>query len=314
MTEVLAPLSRRHSKLVAIAAAVSLIRDGMTVAVGGIHSNNSPMALVREMVRQAPRGLRLIPNVSAGVPADLLIGAGLVDRVVDCYIGLEDLGLARNFRRAVEEGRLVVEEADEPSLIGGLMAGAADQPFYALPKGHGALSNARLNPELRRVLDPYTGEDVFVAPSIQPDVAVIHAAQADCLGNARLLGSVVGDLLIARASATVIVSAEEIVSPEDIVASPTATTIPEFMVDAVVHAPYGAHPTSCHGVYIHDEPALVAYRDTPVQEYIDSYIRGVDEWGYLERFGVRRLLELRQNPTWTSLGVRAGDEKVTAQR
>jgi glutaconate CoA-transferase, subunit A len=311
MTEIIVADEKRRSKLTPLAEAVSVITDRMTLAVGGIHSNNSPMALVREIVRQAPRGLRLVPNVSAGVPADLLIGAGLVEKVICCYIGLEDLGLARNFRCAVERGELEVEEADEVYLIGGLMAGAADQPFYALPKGHGALSDATLNPGFQKVPDPYTGDDTYVAPAIQPDVAIIHAAQADRFGNARLFGSVVGDYLIARASAHVIVSAEEIVSAEDIVSAPKSTTVPEFMVDAVVHCPYGAHPTSCHGMYLHDESALVEYRDTPVDEYVDSYIRGVDEWAYLEKFGVKRLLELRQNPMWATRSSLADNQKAS---
>jgi glutaconate CoA-transferase subunit A len=311
MTEIVVAKEKRASKLMPLAEAVGLVRDGMTLAVGGIHSNNSPMALVREIVRQAPRGLRLVPNVSAGVPADLLIGVGLVEKVVDCYIGLEDLGLARNFRRAVERGELEVEEADEVYLIGGLTAGAADQPFYALPKGHGALSNVMLNPGFQKVRNPYTGDDTYLAPAIQPDVAIIHAAQADRFGNARLGGSVVGDYLIARASAKVIVSAEEIVSPEDIVSTPKGTTVPEFMVDAVVHCPYGAHPTSCHGMYLHDEAALVEYRDTAIDEYVDSYIRGLDEWAYLEKFGVKRLLELRQDPLWTTSPSHANDRKAS---
>jgi glutaconate CoA-transferase, subunit A len=296
MTEIVVGTENRRSKLTSLSGAVKVIQDGMTLALGGIHSNNSPMALVREIVRQAPKGLRLIPNVSAGVPADMLIGVGLVEKVVACYIGLEDLGLARNFRRAVEGGDLEVEEADEPYLIGGLMAGAADQPFYAFPKGHGSLSNALLNPNFRKIRDPYTGDEAYLAPAIQPDVAIIHAAQADRFGNARLYGSVVGDYLIARASAHVIVSAEEIIETEDIVAAPKATTVPEFMVDAVVHAPYGAHPTSCHGVYLHDEPALIEYRDTPIDDYVAAYIHGQDEWTYLERIGARRLLQLRQSP------------------
>ena len=250
--------------------------------------------------------------MSAGLPADLLIGAGLVDSVVACYVGLEDLGLARNFRRAVEQGRLAVEESDEPTLIGGLMAGAADQPFYALPKGHGALSNVQLNDDLKRIEDPYGTGAIYLAPAIQPDVAIIHAAQADVYGNARLLGSVVGDYLIARASAHVIVTAEEIVNPEAIVAAPKATTVPEFMVDAVVHQPYGAHPTSCHGVYLHDEPALTEYRDSPVEDYMDKYVVGRTEWDYLEQFGVQRLVELRQNPAWTE-GFANSDQEAKAR-
>ncbi len=311
MTEVVVPSDRRQSKLVTLTEAVSVLRDGMTLAVGGIHSNNSPMALVREIVRQRPKQLRLVPNVSAGMPADLLIGAGLVEKVIDCYIGLEDLGMARNFRRAVELGDLEVEEADEVYLIGGLMAGAADQPFYALPKGHGALSDARLNPGFQTICNPYTGEEVYLAPPIQPDVAIIHAAQADKFGNARLHGSVVGDYLIARASAHVIVSAEEIISTEEIVAAPKATTVPEFMVDALVYCPYGAHPTSCHGVYLHDEQALLEYRDTPIEDYVAAYIGESDEWAYLQKFGVRRLLELRQNPAWTASGGTLADEEAS---
>jgi glutaconate CoA-transferase subunit A len=299
MMDITVPPERRASKLISIEAAVGTVLSGMSVAVGGIHSNNSPMALVREVVRQHPDNLRLIPNVSAGLPADLLIGAGLVKHVLACYVGLEDLGLARNFRRAAEDGSIEIEEADEPYFIGGLAAGATDQPFYVMPKGHGALSDAQLNPLFRQVIDPYTGDEVYVTPAIQPDVALIHVGQADLFGNCRCLGSETQDYLLARAASHVIVSAEEIVSPYDIVTAPKSTTIPYFMVDAVVHCPYGAHPNSCHGVYFHDEATLYEYRDLAIETYLDKYVHSNDHWSYLDKFGVKRLMALRQNEFWT---------------
>lgn len=290
-------VAERKSKVVSLEEAAAIIGNGMMVAFGGIHQHNGPIAIIHEIIRRGVKHLSLVPNASAGIPADILIGAGCVDLVYDCYVGMEELGLAPNFRRAFQEGRIKVKELDEPSLVCGLRAGAADLPFYVLPKGHGAISISKLNPDFKLITDPYTGEEVYAIPPIQPDVGLIHVAQCDPYGNARILGSIVADQLLAKASNRVIITAEEIIDVEETKADPKRTTIPGFMVDMVVHVPYGAHPTSCHGVYFQDDEHLAFYKSTPIDDYLNKYVLGVtDHYEYLEKIGIRKLLGLRQNP------------------
>lgn len=109
------------------------------------------------------------------------------------------------------------------------------------------------------VRDPYSGADVLVIPPIRPDVALIHVEEADEDGDLRIHGSPYEDLLLAKASARIIATAERIMPRTDFVAQPELTALPGFLVDLVVEAPRGAWPTSCAGYYDYDANYLSAY-------------------------------------------------------
>ncbi|MFT3872385.1 MAG: CoA-transferase [Nocardioides sp.] len=284
----------RTSKLTSIEDAAALIGDGTTLALGGIHAHNGPMALIREIIRQGPRELTLIPNVSAGMPAELLIAANLVKTVYACYVGLEHHGLAPAFRKAGQERTIEIRDSDEPFQVYGMKAGAATLPFMPFPFGHEAVDVTRLNPDdYRTVTDPFTGREVVVCRPLQADFGLIHVQKADVYGNVQIEGSVVGDSLIARSSTHVIVTAEEIIPLEETQRNPKLTTIPGFFVDSVVHAPYGAHPTSSHGRYRTDEDHIEIYKALGAEAYLDEWIRQrPTNDDYLDKVGARQLISL----------------------
>ena len=127
----------------------------------------------------------------------------------------------------------------------------------------------------KTVKDPYTGAELYAIPAIRPDWAIIHVQEADVLGNARIYGSPYWDLVMSRAAARVILTAERILSTEELARLPELTRIPHFLVAAVVHAPEGARPTSCHPYYGIDEEGVRAYlaaADTPeaLRRYLDA--------------------------------------------
>jgi glutaconate CoA-transferase subunit A len=287
---------RREEKVGTLEEAVGLIKNGDMLAFGGIHSHNGPMALIRQMIRSGIKDLHAIGNVSAGMPADILIGGGCVDTFTVCYVGLEHLGFAPRFRKAAEERKIKIIDGDEIYYVLGLKAGAVGLPFVPHPPGHEARDNPKFESTYARTTDPYTGREVIVSPAIAPDVGIIHAAQCDPFGNVVHLGSVVADDLIAKASARTIVTTEEIVPLDSIKRDPKRTSIPGHYVDLVVEVPYGAHPLSCHGVYNHDEPHIVEYRDADIDAYLQEYVFGVeDHFAYLEKFGIERLMALRES-------------------
>jgi glutaconate CoA-transferase subunit A len=284
----------RTSKIVSLREAISSVEDGSSVAIGGIHAHNGPMAAVREIIRQRKRDLTLIPNVSAGLPVDALIGAGCVKTVYATYVGLEHLGLAPQFRKAAEAGTIQIKDVCEPFTIYAMKAGAASLPFMPFPRGHQAFDNAAINSDYRTVIDPYTGDEVLVVPPLRPDVGLIHATKCDPYGNVQIIGSVVQDDLIARSSNLTIVTTEEVVDFADTTRHPKVVTIPGFLVDMVVHVPMGAHPTAMHGCYQYDEPAIIDYRDCEIGAWLDRYIYAVeDHAAYLDLFGGERLSALR---------------------
>lgn len=249
------------SKVASISDAVhNLVPEDGVVAIGGMHLHNNPMAIVNEIVRQQKRVGRLVTSPSAALAADVLIGAGLVEEIATSYVGFEHLGLAPCFRRAAEAGTLRVANLCEASITHALHAGAAGMTFAVLPRGLELADVWRSNPaDYRMITDPFTGSPVLAVRAICPDVAIIHAAEADERGTAWLAGAVFTDRLMAMAAQEVIVQVERVVPSEALEGRPAGSTLPGFLVNAVVEAPGGCRPTASHGNYGYDEVALKEY-------------------------------------------------------
>src|SRR5215212_6817335 len=149
------------------------------------------------------------------------------------------------------------------TLVAGLRAASYGVPFQPVGGVHGS-DLARVN-GWRTLRDPYgSGKDVYVIPAIAPDVAVIHAAEVDEEGNARVYGSPFWDHPLTRAAKRVLITTERLVPTDTLRAQPELTLVPGFMVEAVAVVPRGAWPGSMHGVYDVDYPAVEAYlRDAP---------------------------------------------------
>jgi glutaconate CoA-transferase subunit A len=290
---------KRKSKLCSAAQALAGVEDGDKVIAAGAHFNNTPMALVRELIRRKVKALEVIPTPATGMWVDMLIGAGAVARVHVSYIGMEFLGLAPNFRRAVEQATITIEERDESTVFHGLRAAGSGLPFVVLPPIHKLTDLPRVSPEIyKEIRDPFTGELAIAIPPLAPDIALIHFAKCDEYGNGVSLGGRHMEDVVAKASRRVVVSAEEIVTTEEISAAPTHTTLPGVLVDAVVHAPYGAYPGTCPGRYGYDRQHLEYYyelaRKGQTQAYLDQYVYGAQgDSALLKSISPERLTELR---------------------
>lgn len=246
------------TKQIPLEDAVALVPSGCTLALGGLTLYRRPMAFTRALIRHfhatgAPADLTLLA-FTAGLESDLLVGSGMVACVRTCYFGLESFGLAPMFTYLANRGEIAIMEESEASLALGLRANLAGIGFMPGRAWRGT-DLPRLRPDVRTVVDPYTGEELTAFPAIHPDVAVIHALQADPEGNALIGGNKGVDEELSLAARTVIVTVEEIV-PEldraDLVAP---------CVHALVHTPRGAAPTSCHPLYPLDGHALLDYTE-----------------------------------------------------
>jgi glutaconate CoA-transferase subunit A len=250
-------MSRRSGpKVTTLSEAVAAIDDSSQVALGGNTVHRHPGAAVHEMVRQEKRKLTII-KTAGGYDVDVLVGTGCVERLVVAYVGFENLqGLAPQFRAAVEQGRVQLEEQTCPTVIAGLRAAAQGVPFMPIA----GMSGTDLVPgRFRSVLNPYGEGSVVTVPAIWPDWAIIHAQEADAQGNVRIHGTLFEDVLMAKAARHVLVTCERLVDSETFTAHPELTSIPAFEVDLVVEAPGGAWPASCAGYYDVDETYLAAY-------------------------------------------------------
>ncbi len=246
-------------KFVSIEAAAALVPNGATLALGGLSMNASPMAFVRELVRQQKKDLTVVAIVN-GMAVDWLVAAGCVRRVISGLVSFEGMGLAPNFRHAVEAGSVSLDEYSEYLLIARLRAAATHLPFIPTKAGLGTDILA-LHPDTTRLEhDPVSGTPYVACTPLPVDVAVVHAHAADEAGNVRVDPKLIWmDNEIVNAAATTIMTVEEIVAHERFVAEPERTTWPRFMVDQVAVVPWGAYPTSCYPRYTHDKEFFSGY-------------------------------------------------------
>src|SRR3954447_7705706 len=286
-TNVINVTPERTSKLMEPEEAVSrLIPDrSPSIWIGGMHMHNVPMALVREIIRQGKRFDTLYAGPSTSLASELLMGAGLVDRVVCAYIGYEQLGLAPVFRRMVESGSStpIIVEVDAGSLTLALQAGAWGQLFAPLPPGIGVTDLPRISTGFyKTVTDPFTGDETYAVQAIRPSVALIHCQQADEYGNGIYKGSQFNDRLIAMAADTVLMQVENVVDNNQIIKYPLQTGIPATRTKAVVQVNFGCHPTSSHRFYNYDDVHLRLYLKAATTEqgfadYMRTYVTGPDD-------------------------------------
>ncbi len=293
-------MMERTSKQAQAQDALAWLRDGAIVAIGGSLFHNKPMSLVREIARRGVRDLVVVAVTQASIDVDLLVAAGCVAEVRVPYLGLEHHGLALNFRRHAATGRIRVWDCDETQVIAGMEAAAKNLPSGWTKTGVGT-DLPQSNPDLKAVTDPFTGEPMIAVPAIQPDVALLHATRGDRWGNLAYAGYPFSDVLIAEAThrcgGKVIASVDELVPASEFAADPFYADIAHILVDAVVEAPWGAHPCSSHGNYQYDDAHLERYQqharageDAMAQWLAEHVTAPPTHDAYLDRFLTPTLL------------------------
>ena len=268
------PEGNRAGKVVPLEALADLVQDGDTLALGGGWFANHPMAAVRQLIRAGRRDLHAM-TVVGSVDIDLLIGAGALGRLSFSMVTLEAFGLAPNFRRAVEAGKLPFTEYTGLGLLIGLEASGRGVPYLPYRGPFGSDLPAHYPEIYRTVACPFTGEELTAVRAVQPDVAVVHALRADREGNAQWDGTSGPDVEMAKAARRVIVTCEEIVPREVVVATAHMTKLPGYYVTAVIKAPFGAHPTSHIPAYALDAWELMAYSSAAADDSYDAYVERI---------------------------------------
>ena len=267
------------------------VRDGDVIALQNMATQAAPMASVRELIRQEKRDLGLVVLVG-GIAVDWLSAAGCIDRLTGAAVSMEQFGLCQQYRAAVEDGQIRVEELSETALNSRLGAGARNLPFLPT-RGLIGTDLIEGNDNLVLVDDPFGGQPVVACRALVPDVALVHAHRADAAGNVQYEPTVLWpDIgIMPKAAERVVVTAEEIVPSDVLRRRPDRTVLPGFAGDAVVEVPYGAHPTSFFPRYsydgsLHAEWAKVARDDEAAAAFLDRYVRDPNgHVDYLEAVG-----------------------------
>jgi glutaconate CoA-transferase subunit A len=252
-------------KQITLAEAVAQVQPGFTLGLGGNMLYRRPVAFVCELLRQPPADLTVL-GFTVGYEADLLVGAGCVSRTRTCYFGLEAFGFAPMFTEAANRGAIQIIEETEASLAYGIRATLAGVGFMPSTAWIGT-DLFKLRPDVKTITDPYSGRELVAFPAIHCDVAVIHALVADRHGNARLNKNLGIDPELAALAQYTIITAEEVV---DTLTSDVQ--IPGPLVDAVVHTPRGAWPTSCYPDYPVGGGELLRYIDACGNGQFHAYL------------------------------------------
>jgi glutaconate CoA-transferase subunit A len=258
------------------------------------------MALLLEVLRRRPSGLTLSRNLMC-YEGDLFMVAGAAEAVVTSWMGIGlPWAVSRTLRQCVESGHVRFEEWSHLALGLRYRAGAMGVPFLpALTM----LGSDLMEAAGAKTMDcPFTGEKLCLVPALFPDVALIHVHRADRYGNGQIDGYAHMDADIVRAARAVIVSAEEIVEPEQLREHAEATVIPFFAVDAVVAAPFGSYPHECWARYHADFDAIGEYGQAVAERGAEATGEFLERWvwtpatfaDYLASFGPGRLERQRQ--------------------
>ncbi|MXN54130.1 hypothetical protein GR158_23810 [Shinella sp. AETb1-6] len=280
-------------KLTTLENALSPIVSGSTVMIGGSLLRRQPNAAVRQLIRNKVRDLTVLSW--AGTTAiDLLAAADAIRRWEGIYVGLFNYGLAPNFRRAVESGRIEVRDFSETAMVARLRAAAQGMPFLPIRTLFGS-DLAKVNPEQIRTVDcPFTGEKLQAIAAAEPEFTIIHGYAGDKYGNVQwpvVRDTDDMDQSMAAGARRLIVTVEKIVPHDEIKKQPSLTYIPGNWVEAIVEVPYGAHPAACDTLYDEDDAHMSDYiarskTADGVKAYLDEFAHGLREHAaYIEKCG-----------------------------
>ena len=274
-------------------AVSKFVNDGDYVCYDCNMFMRGPSSLIREVIRQKKKELGIGGRFTY-LPAILLASAGCANRIDIGYIGF-----GRILTQLQEKG-VKFSEWSNSAITMRQLAGSLGIPF--IPARFLGGTDAFRYSGAKLAKDPWTGKEVVLLPALNPDVGLVHVHQCDVYGNARIFGPSVSPVETVAASKKVIISTEEIIDNEYIRREPGKTTIPYYLVDAVVEAPFGAHPGEVAGVYVSDTEGIMeaaaACGDTSgaaMEQYLEKNIYSVaSHQEYLEkRVGMEKLLSLK---------------------
>jgi glutaconate CoA-transferase subunit A len=267
-------------------AVAEIIHDGDQVAFEGF-THLIPHAAGHEVIRQRKTGLTLV-RMTPDLIYDQLIGAGCASGLIFSWGGNPGVGSLHRFRDAVENGwpgPLELEEHSHAGMATRYVAGASGLPFGVL-RGYVGTDLIDHTPTLAPIECPFTGEQLTAVPALNPDVAVIHAQQADRDGNVLLWGLIGVQKEAVLSAARSIVTVEEIV--DELIPRPNAVVLPKWVVTAVCAVPGGAHPSFAIGYYARDNAFYRAWdeisRDRHAfTSWVDAHIRGTADFEEFRR-------------------------------
>jgi acyl CoA:acetate/3-ketoacid CoA transferase alpha subunit len=295
-------VSKKVKLMSAKEAVERFVFSGAIIGMGGQNISRCAVALAHEIIKQGKKALTLT-GCNLSINMDIMVGAGLVKKCECGLGGLGRFGATFQFKRAIEEKRMEIEDYDHLTMVSRFLAGEMGIPF--IPVG-GLLGSDILNYSAASTRKKYEiinnpwnrGEKVVLVPAMEPDVTIIHVQKADEIGNILIQGIENHEPELIRASKATIVSCEEIVPTKFFRDNSNYTTIPYHYIDAVVEQPFGAYPTATYGYYSFDADHINFYQQfaqaggKEYKKYMKEYIYGSEIFDdFLEKCGGIKKLE-----------------------
>ena len=280
-------------------AIAQYVPDGSSVAIGLALEALIPFAAGHEIIRQQRRNLTLIGPIS-DILFDQLIGAGCVERVTAAWTGNVSEGLGYCYRRACEKSiprPLTIEEHSNFTVGLALLAASLGSPYIPTRTALGSDIPGH-NSTFRQAQSPFDGTPLLLVPALRPDVTIIHVQRSDEDGNAHLWGCAGICQEAMLAARDVILVAEELVARDVILSDPNRVLGPSFKVRAVVHEPWGAHPSAVQGYTNRDHAYYHEYHERT--RSVEGFQDWLEEWvlqvptraDYAKKLGAERLRSL----------------------
>jgi glutaconate CoA-transferase, subunit A len=267
-------------------AVADLVNEGDSVALEGF-THLIPTAAGHEIIRQGRRNLTLI-RMTPDLIYDQMIGMGCASRMIFSWGGNPGVGSLHRFRDAVENGwprPLELDEHSHAGMANRYVAGASNLPFAVL-RGYVGTDLPNVTSTIAPISCPFTGEELMAVPALNPDVAIIHAQQADRRGNVALWGITGIQKEAVLAARRAIVTVEEVV--DRFGPRPFQIVLPSVAVDAVAIVPHGAHPSYADGYYDRDNAFYEAWdaiaRDRErFTDWMELHVLGVEDFAEHKR-------------------------------
>lgn len=262
-------------------AVAELVRDGDSVALEGF-THLIPSAAAHEIIRQKREDLTLI-RMTPDLIYDQMIGMGCASKLIFSWGGNPGVGSLHRFRDAIESGwpePLEIEEHSHAGMANRYVAGASNLPFAVL-RGYVGTDLPKVTPTIAPITCPFTGEELMAVPALNPDVAIIHAQQADRRGNVAIWGISGIQKEAALSARRVIVTVEEVV--DEFEPRPFQIVLPSVAIDAIAVEPKGSHPSYADGYYDRDNSFYEAWdkisRDRErFTEWMERHVLGVEDF------------------------------------
>jgi len=234
------------------------IHDGDSIAFEGF-THLIPHATAHEVIRQGRKDLTVM-RMTPDLIYDQLIGMGCVAKMIFSFAGNPGVGLLRRLRDSVENGwphKIELEEHSHAAMANAYEAGAAGLPC-AIFRGYRGAELKRVNPTIKSVTCPFTGEELAAVPALNPDVAVIHALKANRKGDVLIEGILGVQKEAVLAAKRSIITVEEIVDDFGDVGL-NAAILPNWTVTSIAVVQGGAHPSYTQGYYGRDNAAYIEW-------------------------------------------------------